>query len=202
MRIRMLAAAVVTAGALMATLTGAANADDTPTPGPKEGTVQIQCEGGGQATLITRRLTEAEIKELAKAGSLPAVPTVPAVPAVPSGRADDAGGPSGHAMIFKGGQAEGEDAKALLPLPEGVTPGKDVKVMAAPSVPAAPGAPEAVAMTVILKDVSEGAERVEGAEKAEKVEAAERVEGLGGAAVKVTSTPAEGAPVVTCATKE
>ncbi|MGW2194546.1 hypothetical protein ACWCSH_19580, partial [Streptosporangium sp. NPDC001682] len=31
-----------------------------------------------------------------------------------------------------------EDAKVLPPLPEGVTPGKDVKVMAAPSVPAVP----------------------------------------------------------------
>ncbi|MGW2200253.1 hypothetical protein ACWCSH_49105, partial [Streptosporangium sp. NPDC001682] len=92
-----------------------------------------------------------------------------------------------------------EDAKVLPPLPEGVTPGKDVKVMAAPSVPAVPGDPEAVAMTVILDDVSEGAERVEGARKAEKVEGAE---GPGGAAFKVTSTPAEGAPVVTCAKKE
>ncbi|MER6172908.1 hypothetical protein [Streptosporangium sp. NPDC001681] len=190
MRIRMLAAAVVTAGALMATLTGAANADDTPTPGPKEGTVQIQCEGGGQATLITRRLTEAEIKELAKAGSSPAAPLV---------RADEAGVPSGQVKVFRGTRAEGEDAKVLPPLPEGVTPGKDVKVMAAPSVPAVPGDPEAVAMTVILDDVSEGAERVEGARKAEKVEGAE---GPGGAAFKVTSTPAEGAPVVTCAKKE
>ncbi|WP_030920846.1 hypothetical protein [Streptosporangium amethystogenes] len=187
MRIRMLAAAVVTAGALMATLTGAANADGTPTPVPWEGTVQIQCEGGGQAILTTRRLTEAEIKELAKAGSSPAVP------AVPSGRADEAGVPSGHVKDFRRARTEGEDAKELPPLPESVTPGKDVKVMAAPSATAAFGAPEAGVVTVI----SEGApERIEGAKRAEKVEGAEGPEDV---AVMVMSTPSAGAPVVTCA---
>ncbi|MFI6457415.1 hypothetical protein ACIBF6_38395 [Streptosporangium amethystogenes] len=192
MRIRMLAAAVVTAGALMATLTGAASADGTPTPAPREGTVQIQCEGGGQVTLTTRRLTEAEIKELEKAGASPAVP---AVPAVPSGRAGEAAVPSG-VKVLRGVRVEGEDAKELLPLPEGVTPGKEVKVMAAPSGTAAPGAPEAGVVTVTSEAVPE---RVEGAERAEKVEGAERAEGPEDVAVMVMSTPSGDAPSVTCA---
>ncbi|MEV4750284.1 hypothetical protein AB0K21_28305 [Streptosporangium sp. NPDC049248] len=190
MRIRMLAAAVVTAGALMATLTGAASADDTPTPAPMEGTVQIQCEGGGQATLTTRRLTEAEIKELEKAGASPAVP------AVPSGRAGEAAAPSGHVKVFRGVRAEGEDAKELLPLSEGVTLVKDFKVMAAPSETAAPGTPEAGAVTVTSEAVPE---RVEGAKRTEKVEGAERAEGPGDVEVLVMSTPSGDAPTVTCA---
>ncbi|MET8051946.1 hypothetical protein ABZU75_30530 [Streptosporangium sp. NPDC005286] len=184
MRIRMLAAAVVTAGALMATLTGAASADNTPMPGPQEGTVQIQCEGGGQATLTTRRLTEAEIKELEKTGSSPAAP---------AGRADEAGVPSGHVKVFRGTWAEGEDAKERLSLSESVAPVNDIKVMAAPSGTAAPGAPEAVMTTVISEDVPEGAEKVEGAKKAKKVE---------GAKVEVTRTASEGEPTVTCSKKD
>ncbi|MEV4377508.1 hypothetical protein [Streptosporangium sp. NPDC049644] len=187
MRIRMLAAAVVTAGALMATLTGAASADDTPMPAPREGTVQIQCEGGGQATLTTRRLTEAEIKELEKAG---------ASPAVPSGRAGEAAAPSGHVKVFRGAWTEGEKAKDLLPLSEGVALVKDFKVMAAPSGTAAPGAPEAGAVTV----TSEAApERVEGAKRTEKVEGAKKTEGPGDVEVLVMSTPSGDAHTATCA---
>ncbi|MER5420725.1 hypothetical protein [Streptosporangium roseum] len=72
MRIRFLAAAVVTAGALMATLTGAANASDDPAPAPAtpEAAFSIVCEAGDdQGAVAVRRLTDAELKDLqAKAG--------------------------------------------------------------------------------------------------------------------------------------
>ncbi|WP_326646271.1 hypothetical protein OG884_16695 [Streptosporangium sp. NBC_01755] len=197
MRIRMLAAAVVTAGALMATLTGAASADDTPTPAPKEGTEHIQCDGGGHVTLTTHRLTEAEIKELEKAGSLPFVSTAPSgradeagVPAAHVTIAGEAGVPAAHVTIVRSVPAEAGDAKELPPLPEGVTPGKDIKVMAAPTVTAGtagPGAPEAGMVTVFSEDVPEGAEGGEGA---------------GDAAVRVMSALSGDEPKVTCFKKE
>ncbi|MER5326424.1 hypothetical protein [Streptosporangium roseum] len=69
MRIRFLAAAVVTAGALMATLTGAANASDDPAPAPPEAAFSIVCEAGDdQGAVAVRRLTDAELKELQAKG--------------------------------------------------------------------------------------------------------------------------------------
>ncbi|ACZ83159.1 hypothetical protein [Streptosporangium roseum] len=70
MRIRFLAAAVVTAGALMATLTGAANASDDPAPATPEAAFTIVCEAGDdQGAVAVRKLTDAELKDLqAKAG--------------------------------------------------------------------------------------------------------------------------------------
>ncbi|MFF5208589.1 hypothetical protein [Streptosporangium sp. NPDC000396] len=81
MRIRILAAAVVTAGALMATLTGAANAAGAPAPAPSE-SFTVQCEGGGQMTVTARKLSDAEIKELEGGGR--------AAEAVPAERMDPA----------------------------------------------------------------------------------------------------------------
>ncbi|MER5644837.1 hypothetical protein [Streptosporangium sp. NPDC002524] len=148
MRIRMLAAAVVTAGALMVTLTGAASADGTPppapTPLPGDGVVLINCEGGGQMTLTTRPLTEAEREELKKAAPTLTVPAVPAVPALPSGQAAEGGkGAEGG----KAGKAEAgrvtitEDVRAVRPdaappvLPDGATPPKATDVTVASPLP-------------------------------------------------------------------
>jgi hypothetical protein len=69
MRIRFLAAAVVTAGALMATLTGAASASDDPAPSTPEAAFSIVCEAGDhQRTVAVRRLTDAELKDLQAKG--------------------------------------------------------------------------------------------------------------------------------------
>ncbi|WP_031161753.1 hypothetical protein [Streptosporangium roseum] len=69
MRIRFLAAAVVTAGALMATLTGAANASDDPAPSTPEAAFTIVCEAGDdQGAVAMRRLTDAELKDLQAKG--------------------------------------------------------------------------------------------------------------------------------------
>ncbi|MET8334984.1 hypothetical protein [Streptosporangium canum] len=69
MRIRFLAAAVVTAGALMATLTGAANASDDPAPSTPEAAFSIVCEAGDdQGAVAVRRLTDAELKDLQAKG--------------------------------------------------------------------------------------------------------------------------------------
>lgn len=69
MRIRFLAAAVVTAGALMATLTGAANASDNPAPSTPEAAFTIVCEAGDdQGAVAVRRLTDAELKDLQAKG--------------------------------------------------------------------------------------------------------------------------------------
>ncbi|GGS87165.1 hypothetical protein GCM10010156_52050 [Planobispora rosea] len=72
MRIRILAAATVTAGALMATLTGAASAA-TPEPSPpadspgKGKIISVICEAGGDRPTVTvRELTDAEAEKLAK----------------------------------------------------------------------------------------------------------------------------------------
>lgn len=149
MRIRMLAAAVVTAGALMATLTGAASADGTPTPAPLpgDGVVLINCEGGGQVTLKTRRLTEAEREELEKAGSALAVPAVPAVPALPSGQAGEGGKPeAGRVTITEDLRAVRPDAEPPA-LPDGVTPPKVVKAM--PARPLPEGAPKAGEVAIL-----------------------------------------------------
>ncbi|MEU7988425.1 hypothetical protein AB0B56_26510 [Streptosporangium canum] len=70
MRIRFLAAAVVTAGALMATLTGAANASDNPAPSTPEAAFSIVCEAGDdQGAVAVRRLTDAELKDLQAKGA-------------------------------------------------------------------------------------------------------------------------------------
>ncbi|MFI6509873.1 hypothetical protein ACIBCT_19900 [Streptosporangium sp. NPDC050855] len=90
MRIRMLATTLVTTGALMATLTGAASADGTPDPG--DGAVLVTCEGGGAVAVRVKAFTEAEIEEMKKAGKIPAVPALPARPGtggVTEGRGDD-----------------------------------------------------------------------------------------------------------------
>ncbi|MEV4248123.1 hypothetical protein AB0J63_32510 [Streptosporangium canum] len=68
MRIRFLAAAVVTAGALMATLTGAANASDNPAPSTPEAAFTIVCEAGDDQGVAVRRLTDAELKDLQAKG--------------------------------------------------------------------------------------------------------------------------------------
>ncbi|MGC5009891.1 hypothetical protein ACLQ2R_03915 [Streptosporangium sp. DT93] len=75
MRIRMLATALVTTGALMGTLTGAASADGT--PAPEDDAVVFACEGGGQVAVRVRTFTRAEIEKLEKEGKTPAVPALP-----------------------------------------------------------------------------------------------------------------------------
>jgi len=129
MRIRMLAAAVVTAGALMATLTGAASADTpTPVPLPKDGVaLRVDCEGGGRISLTTRTLTEAERKELEKGGAALAVPAVPAPPLGETGEAGKA--EAGRVTITK-------DFRAAKPAAEPSALPEDVTVMAVPAVPA------------------------------------------------------------------
>ncbi|GGL34038.1 hypothetical protein [Planomonospora parontospora] len=103
MRIRFLAAAAVTTGALMTVLTGAAGASGTPAPAessassglavpavpaaPPEGAVTIACRGG--KGFVTRALTEAERERLRaegrrRAGDGEVVPAVPALPALPA----------------------------------------------------------------------------------------------------------------------
>ncbi|WP_440101189.1 hypothetical protein [Streptosporangium sp. H16] len=158
MRIRMLAAAVVTSGALMATLTGAASADTpTPAPLPQDGVVIVDCEGGGQVTLTTRRLTEAEREKLEKEGSALAVP---AVPAVPSGQAGELGKPeAGRVTIAEDILAVRPDAEPPA-LPEGAIPPKRVRVMAAPALPEGvqkPGEPGEVATLSTAVPAPEGA---------------------------------------------
>ncbi|GIH75247.1 hypothetical protein [Planobispora longispora] len=72
MRIRILATAVLTAGALMATLSGAASADTPETPAPpgspeKGKIVSVVCEAGADKPTVTvRELTDAEAGELAE----------------------------------------------------------------------------------------------------------------------------------------
>ncbi|MGS2644299.1 hypothetical protein [Streptosporangium sp. LJ11] len=155
MRIRMLAAAVVTAGALMATLTGAASADTpTPTPLPKDDVVIVDCEGGGQVTLTTRRLTEAEREKLEKEGSALAVP---AVPAVPSGQAGEPGKPeAGRVTIAEDILAVRPDAEPSA-LPEGAIPPKRIRVMAAPALPEGAQKPGEVATLSTAVPAPEGA---------------------------------------------
>ncbi|GAT69061.1 hypothetical protein PS9374_04728 [Planomonospora sphaerica] len=111
MRIRFLAAAAVTTGALMTVLTGAASASGTPSPAesfessgaselassgtsglavpavpatPPEGAVTIACRGG--KGFVTRALTEAERERIRtegrrRAGGVEVAPAVPALPA-------------------------------------------------------------------------------------------------------------------------
>ncbi|GAA3079295.1 hypothetical protein [Streptosporangium carneum] len=84
MRTRILAAVTLTAGVLMSTLTGAANADtpppatvtDTPTPAPTvenpaldEGAFVVRCEGGAVIARV-RKLSEEEIRKLKEKGAL------------------------------------------------------------------------------------------------------------------------------------
>ncbi|MEU4537519.1 hypothetical protein AB0G15_21920 [Streptosporangium sp. NPDC023825] len=180
MRIRMLAAAVVTAGALMATLTGAASADDTPAPAPlpEDGVVIIDCEGGGQVTLTTRRLTEAEREKLEKEGPTLAVP---ALPAVPSGQAGETGKPeAGRVTITEDILVARPDAEPPA-LPEGAAPPKRVKVMATPALPE--GAPKAGEVAALSAAVP-------------------APEGAGITEVKVTGKHPEGdVPTVTCVRK-
>ncbi|WP_436758170.1 hypothetical protein [Streptosporangium sp. V21-05] len=151
MRIRMLAAAVVTAGALMVTLTGAASADGTPTPAPVplagDGVVLVDCEGGGQVTLTTRRLTEAEREKLEKEGSALAVP---ALPALPSGQAggEPRKAEAGRVMITEDVRAVRPDAEPPA-LPDGATPPEAAKVMTARPLPE--GAPKAGEVAVLSK---------------------------------------------------
>ncbi|WP_326826676.1 hypothetical protein [Streptosporangium sp. NBC_01756] len=69
MRIRFLAAAVVTTGALMATLTGAASASSEPAPSVSETITVTTCGGpDGKGSVTARRLTEAELKDLRAKG--------------------------------------------------------------------------------------------------------------------------------------
>ncbi|MBG0827034.1 hypothetical protein HS041_04555 [Planomonospora sp. ID67723] len=140
MRIRFLAAAVVTAGALMATLTGAANADtpDTPgTPSPPpsaEKGFSIVCEAGGDHPHITaHKLTDEEMKELAAEGPKMTV-RVQAVPADPAGPGGAPGTPqAGHVVVT------GPDGivKRLAKLPEAIE-----MTLAAPAEPGEAGNPD------------------------------------------------------------
>ncbi|MFF3437872.1 hypothetical protein [Streptosporangium sp. NPDC002721] len=200
MRIRMLAAAVVTAGALMATLTGAASAD-TPTPAPaplpKEGVVLIQCEGGGHVTLTTRRLTDAEREKLEKEGAALAVPAIPAVPAVPPGKAGEAGESKrpevGELRVDEfrraeaGGATIADDILTARPdsappaPPEGVTPPRAVRIIAASPRPE--GAPKPGEAATLSTAVS-------------------APDGTAVTEVKVTGKQSEGdVPAVTCVSK-
>ncbi|GAA4182793.1 hypothetical protein GCM10022252_09290 [Streptosporangium oxazolinicum] len=191
MRIRTLAVAVVTAGALMATLTGAASAA-TPTPAPVptltpgNGVVLIACEGGGQVTLVTRSLTEAELKEMKESGVAPAVPAVPALPLGQDGELRKPG---------QGGEVKGEvkgefkkaepgrvmiteDLKAVRPGAEPPAPPKDIKIMTAPA-PVEAGKPSDAATLSLAVPAPEGASVTE---------------------VRVAGKSSEGgAPTVTCA---
>ncbi|MEU4829885.1 hypothetical protein [Streptosporangium sp. NPDC023615] len=111
MRIRVLATALVTTGALMGTLTGAANADGTPSP--KDDVVVFACEGGGQVAVRVRTFTRDEMEKMEKDGK---TSTVPAVPAVPSGaEAGGAPGPRKDAAVRvapKTGERRAGEAKA------------------------------------------------------------------------------------------
>ncbi|GAA3443213.1 hypothetical protein [Planomonospora venezuelensis] len=101
MRIRILAAAVVTAGALMATLSGAASADTPTPPPPAEKGLTVVCEKGVDGPRFTSpALTEEEMKELEAGGGPAETVRVEAVPAVPA-RPGDASGTSepGHLVV-------------------------------------------------------------------------------------------------------
>ncbi|GAA3000954.1 hypothetical protein [Streptosporangium longisporum] len=138
MRIRMLAT-LVTTGALMATLTGAASADGTPDPG--DDAVLVTCEGGGAVAVKVKAFTEAEIKEMKKAGKMPAVPALPARPGTRTGGVTESRGDDGIVRVVpKPGTVKSEDLKPgdLKPGvpkpvdPEAVPEGADVTVMARP----------------------------------------------------------------------
>ncbi|GIH93807.1 hypothetical protein ACFFMN_16355 [Planobispora siamensis] len=70
MRIRILAAAMVTAGALVTVMTGAASADTSTTPVPpavpaEEADFVIVCEGGeGHVVVARHRLADDEVREI------------------------------------------------------------------------------------------------------------------------------------------
>ncbi|WP_329088320.1 hypothetical protein [Streptosporangium sp. NBC_01469] len=204
MRIRTLAVAVVTAGALMATLTGAASAATptpapVPTPAPGNGIVLIACEGGGHVTLVTRSFTEAELKEMKESG---AALTMPAVPALPLGKDGEFGKPGqggefrepgkdgelGKPGEFKGEFRKAEpgrvttteDMRVVRPGVEPPAPPKDAKVMATP-------APVGVAKPVDAATLSMAVPVPEGAAVTEVRVAGKLSEG--------------GAPAVTCAKK-
>ncbi|MEU8382992.1 hypothetical protein [Streptosporangium sp. NPDC048865] len=199
MRIRMLAVATLTAGALMATLTGAASADGTPTPAPVPSSasvadvVLIQCEGGGQVTLTTRRLTEAEREKLEKEGVAHAVPAVPALPPVKAGELKKP-----EVREFRraesGGVMRPDDVLKARPdaeppaLPEGVPPRGTTKTMTASPLPEGapkPGEPATLSGAVPAPDGAVPAP--DGAVFTE---------------VTVTGRQAEGdAPTVTCVNK-
>ncbi|MBG0814294.1 hypothetical protein [Planomonospora sp. ID82291] len=125
MRIRFLAAAAVTAGTLMVTLTGAANAAVTPPPAesfdssgtssfavpatPPDGTVTIACKGG--KGFVTRALTEAEAERLRAEGrgrvrDEDVVSAVPAVPALPDGGLSEARVPERGDVVHREGRDE------------------------------------------------------------------------------------------------
>ncbi|WP_449061634.1 hypothetical protein [Planomonospora algeriensis] len=122
MRIRFLAAAAVTAGALMTTLTGAANAAGTPSPAesfessgatelavpatPPDGAISIACKGG--KGLVIRRVTEAELERL-RAGDRRRVreeDVVVAVPALPVDGASEVRVPERGAVAYQDGPSE------------------------------------------------------------------------------------------------
>ncbi|MFD8532487.1 hypothetical protein ACFV0L_34245 [Streptosporangium canum] len=124
MRIRFLAAAVVTAGALMATLTGAANAADNPAPATPEAAFTIVCEAGDdQGAVAVRRLTDAELKDLQAKGEHWRKTTAPALVKVTGG--------TGHLTSVQATEVT-EATKA----PEGTVPGPVQATEATDSVPA------------------------------------------------------------------
>ncbi|MDP9864208.1 MULTISPECIES: hypothetical protein [Streptosporangium] len=136
MRIRYLAAAVVTAGALMATLTGAANASDAPAPTAPAETVAVTCEGAEGHAVLARKLTEAEVKELQAKGGTPAKATMPAtgmkIDKLPEG-AEIPEFPEGVTVTKL------PDGTEIAKLPEGAeAPGLPDVVKAVPALPATP----------------------------------------------------------------
>ncbi|WP_433248421.1 hypothetical protein ACQPYK_00490 [Streptosporangium sp. CA-135522] len=160
MRIRFLAAAVVTAGAMMATLTGAANASDTPAPVPAPSdrtAVTVVCQGvADQDTVTVRRLTEAEIKDLQAKGGMwekakggvweksnesteptptePGTPSTSSVPAVPAPSLDPSKrAEAGEVRVFSLREGEARLEKGLS---------DDVRVTeAVPATPTVPASP-------------------------------------------------------------
>jgi|GEM_PF-5788230 len=173
MRIRLLAVAVVTAGALMATLTGAASADTpTPAPLPEEGVALIvDCEGGGRISLMTRALTKAEREELGRSGA------AFAVPALPSGQAGEVGKvESGRIKITKDITVAKPDAEPSA-LPED---SEDSTVKALPTLPGEARRSGKAATPFTTMSVPEGARYTK---------------------VRVTRTPSGDLPAATCVQK-
>lgn len=199
MRIRMLATALVTVGALMGTLTGAANADGT--PAPEDDVVLFTCEGGGQVAVRVRTLTRAEIEKMEKEGKVPAVAAAPAVPAAPSGAEVDAvPAPHGDAAVRvapKPGHRGTEHTK------DGAE-GTDVTVMARPGEthPAEKaGGPERTRLALPESGRAGTPEEEAHVVLSEAVPAPGGEGGGVGARTETRVTVEDGEPVVTCTTK-
>lgn len=166
MRIRFLAAAVVTAGALMATLTGAANASDNPAPATPEAAFTIVCEAGDdQGAVAVRRLTDAELKDLQAKGEHWRKTTASAPVKV-----------TGHLTSVQATEVtEATEATEATKAPEGTVPGPvqatetteaTDSVPAMPTVPATPLDPSkqteaAGTTTVMVSPLEEDAGRLD-----------------------------------------